>query len=234
MYTIYKHTLMLDCDHKGWSYIGMTKQPLKRRWKNGTGYPKTTQVVFARAIEKYGWDNFSHEILEEGIKTLREANKKEKYWIAYYHSFVGDPERKGYNCTVGGDGQAGHKHTAETKLKLHYSHLGKSHPWSEHQRQVMTDINKGKKLSIEIREKLSQSHKGKKQTEQTIEKIRKSHCKKVICLETGEIYNSFIEAGKSINRSAATISSCIRGKVKTAGGLHWKTYEEAKDENGII
>ena len=35
-YTIYKHTLILDCPHKGWSYIGQTHfKKVKIRWNSG-------------------------------------------------------------------------------------------------------------------------------------------------------------------------------------------------------
>jgi group I intron endonuclease len=230
LYTIYKHTLILDCAHKGWSYIGLTKQDLKRRWKNGTGYPKTTQPYFARAIEKYGWSNFSHEILETDINTLQEANEREKYWIAHYHSFIGDPNCRGYNCTAGGDGQEGHKHTEATKLKLHYSHLGKGHPWSDYQRQVMSSVHECRKVSEESRLRMSESHKGIEQTKQTKEKISKANSKKVICLETGEVFESFIAAGKSINKSQVAISNCVSGKLKTAGGFHWQIYNDSLEE----
>ena len=69
MYKIYKHTLTLDCPHKGWSYIGQTDNAEPNtRWQNGLGYKHCT--VFWRAIQKYGWDNFSHEIIEDGLETL--------------------------------------------------------------------------------------------------------------------------------------------------------------------
>lgn len=51
---------------------------------------------------------------------------------------------------------------------------------------------------------------------------KKAHDKKVMCVETGEIFDSFIAAAKSINRDKSGISACIRGKQKTCGGYHWK------------
>lgn len=100
-WVIYKHTLTLDCPHKGWSYIGQTRTPTKVRWKSGYGYTKNC-TIFYNAIQKYGWDSFTHEIIEDGITTLAQANEREKYWIARYHTFIRDPECKGYNMTPGG------------------------------------------------------------------------------------------------------------------------------------
>lgn len=97
IWVIYKHTNKIN----GKSYIGQTRTPTKVRWKSGFGYSKN-QAVFANAIEKYGWDNFEHEIIETGIKSLEAANAREKYWIAHYHTYINDPECNGYNMTPGG------------------------------------------------------------------------------------------------------------------------------------
>ena len=55
-----------------------------------------------------------------------------------------------------------------------------------------------------------------------------SFAKKVICLETGEIYNSLTEAAKAVNRSTGNISDCLAGRKKTTGGYHWAYYEDEK------
>ena len=96
-YTIYRHTLMLDCPHKGWSYIGQTHfKNVKIRWNSGKNYK--TSRRFYRAIQKYGWDSFEHTILETNIKTRAEANKLEKYYIKFYNTI-----ENGYNISSGGD-----------------------------------------------------------------------------------------------------------------------------------
>lgn len=97
MWIIYKHTNNIN----GKVYIGLTKQDPHKRWAGGLGY--YTQPTFFNAIKKYGWQNFSHEIVEEKIPTLSEANKKEQYWIKKEHSYIRDPKCNGYNMTIGGD-----------------------------------------------------------------------------------------------------------------------------------
>lgn len=98
-YIIYKHTLMLKCEHKGWSYIGQTIQEPKRRWKSGSSY---RDQVFGKAIKKYGWDNFEHSILKDNILTVEEANYWEEYYIKKYHTYVYDKNCRGYNVSPGG------------------------------------------------------------------------------------------------------------------------------------
>lgn len=45
---------------------------------------------------------------------------------------------------------------------------------------------------------------------------------KVRCVELDMCFNSMKEAGKYINRSLASISACLNGRAKTAGGYHWE------------
>ena len=57
-YNVYKHTNLIN--HK--SYIGITSQKCENRWGiNGKGYE--LQPKFYHAIQKYGWNNFQHDIL---------------------------------------------------------------------------------------------------------------------------------------------------------------------------
>lgn len=91
VYCVYCHTNLINNK----KYIGITSQLPNHRWgKDGNGYKG--QLKFYRAIQKYGWDNFSHEILFENL-TLEDANEKEKELIKTY-----DTVKKGYNVTLGG------------------------------------------------------------------------------------------------------------------------------------
>lgn len=45
--------------------MGITSQNIKVRWQNGRGYFKCK--VFKRAIDKYGWDNFQHNIIASNL-----------------------------------------------------------------------------------------------------------------------------------------------------------------------
>lgn len=56
------------------------------------------------------------------------------------------------------------------------------------------------------------------------------NCKKVICLETKQIFNSEKEASLYIKRNASNLKECCKGNRKTCGGYHWAWYEVM--ENG--
>ena len=54
------------------------------------------QPKFYRAISKYGWEAFNHEILEYCI-SAEHANLRERYYIAKFNSI-----NYGYNTSLGG------------------------------------------------------------------------------------------------------------------------------------
>lgn len=203
-------------------YIGLSKNAIKR-WRNGYGYLNNHHKVFAAAIKQCGgietWNTaWIHEIIEEDIGSIEKANEREKYWIAYYHTYIGDPKCWGYNCTTGGDGTTGRI----------MSDLEKE--WRRQQRLGTT-------LSEATKQRMSKTRKGKKQhlTEKKLKALQKASVamieankKKVKCIETGVTYNSLTEASKQNNIPKETIGACCRGKQKTAWGLHWEYIEKEK------
>lgn len=97
-WTVYKHVSPNDK-----VYIGITSNVI-RRWAASGYYYHLSDTLFSRALKKYGWDNFQHVVIQEGL-TKEEACNMEKELIAYY-------KVKGisYNLTDGGEGYAG-KHS---------------------------------------------------------------------------------------------------------------------------
>ena len=223
-YFVYKHTTPSKK-----VYIGITGQcDPNRRWQNGVGY--RTQPYFSRAIEKYGWGRITHEILFSGL-TKEEAEAKEIELIAKYQST--DP-RYGYNCENGGNCIGTHSET--TRKKISQAQMGKkNHMYGKH------SWSYGKKMSAELCEKnrlahigLPAANKGKPMSEEQKAKLRKpktdEHKKKlseaksvaVICIETGERFDSGKAAGEAKGISRGSIAYVVKGKRKTAGGYHWK------------
>lgn len=49
----------------------------------------------------------------------------------------------------------------------------------------------------------------------------------VVCLETGEQYPSVREASRQSGVDLPSISNCLNGKRKTAGGFHWRKVTES-------
>lgn len=85
-------------------YIGQTIQnPANRKRQHINSSfdesDKDYNALFHQKIREYGIDNFSFEVLET-VSDISLLDEKEKYWIAYYKSFVRDGN--GYNLTRGG------------------------------------------------------------------------------------------------------------------------------------
>ena len=58
------------------------------------------------------------------------------------------------------------------------------------------------------------------------ERVGKSLSKKVICITTGEIFNSMREACRKYNISVGSMTECCQGKRKTVGGYKWEYFKE--------
>lgn len=194
LYTVYKHTAP-----NGKVYIGITKRNPVSRWCNGYGY--RSQKVFFRAIEKYGWDNFRHEILFSGL-SKEQAEAKEIDLISQYKAC----EREyGYNVEYGG--MCGEKHSDETRHKISIANKGRS-PWA-----------KGQHFTQQHKERLRESNLHKQK-----------NAKKVLQMtDMGEVlgeYESIRDAERKTGVHRRSIAFCLDGTNKHAGGFIWKEVNE--------
>ena len=216
-YFVYKHT----CPN-GKIYIGITSQRLKKRWQNGRGY--LNNDYFSKAIAKYGWENFEHEIIFNNL-SKEEAEKEEIKLISMYKS---NQRKYGYNIENGGNSIG--KHSDETNKKIGMANSGK-HP-SEEARMKMSLSHKGqpsswkgKHHSEEAREKMRLAKIGKQRGPISVE-TKKKKSKPVICIETGKVYFGIKEAERQTGISSKLISRVCLGKRKKAGNYHWKYVSE--------
>lgn len=53
------------------------------------------------------------------------------------------------------------------------------------------------------------------------DKIKTSN-KRVMCVETGEVFESIKEANVKYGFNVANICACCKGRLKSANGFHWK------------
>ena len=232
---IYKITNLIN----GKIYVGQTTKTIDQRFKE---HCKTTSGCRAlkNAIKKYGSGNFSIEIVEE-CDNLDDLNVREKYWIKIYNSLVPN----GYNIQTGGEN---HTVTDETRRIISNKVSGKNNPFygkkhSAETIEYLRKINTGKKQSEETRQKRANKELGKlnhfygkthsSESRKKISETRKNYtgnkhprCKKVICVETGKVYSYIRLAQIETGINESHICNCCKGKLKTAGGFHWKYFEE--------
>ena len=57
------------------------------------------------------------------------------------------------------------------------------------------------------------------------------HPKKVLCVETGEIFDSITEASLAFDMDRGGITRTCMGKQRTGGGLHWEYVDTKLSKN---
>ena len=129
-YCVYCHINKIN----GKRYIGLTgeENPTDRWGANGINYKQCP--CFYNAIQKYGWNNFEHIILQNNL-TAEEAVELERKYIQLYNTM----SPNGYNLTGGGELKK--VISEETRKKLRISHLG--HKWTEKQKKNASTSRKG-------------------------------------------------------------------------------------------
>ncbi|MBQ7475830.1 MAG: GIY-YIG nuclease family protein [Selenomonadaceae bacterium] len=195
MICIYKITNTVTGDF----YIGQTIDFHERELQ----HKRDPQPKMRDDVEKYGWDAFKFEVVEECSR--EELNEKENYYITEL-----DPAYntiKIHNWT----------HTPETCKKISEALLG--HPTAPESCAKMSEKRLGVTLSDEHKEKCRQKSLG-----------NKSRSKAVVCIETGKVYPNMKIAAAEIGIVPSAISGVIRGVNITAGGYHWRYADESAEQ----
>ena len=220
MYTVYQHKNKIN----GKIYIGITSQKPEQRWRNGEGYKSSPH--FYSAIQKYGWDNFEHNILFVEL-TKEQACLKEQELIKEFNSMN---REYGYNSTSGGDIFVMNE---ETKQKISQALMGNQnnlgHSCSEEKKKKISEAQKGREFTEEHKQKLSEAAKNRhvpcsEEKKQTLKE--KSHKKPVYCEELNKVFESVQECGRQLGIPATSITKLCNGRGKTLKGYHLRYYND--------
>jgi group I intron endonuclease len=186
-------------------YIGQTTQSLTERlWQHSHRSPSQShRSAIYNAIIKYGIEAFTIEQIDTAI-SIANLNLLEIKYIAQYNSL----SPNGYNLLKGGDNKECH---IETKAKI--SETLKGRPIKNR----MNGAPKGRKVSDERKAMISATMTGVSQPWKY---------KKVLVVETGEVFESVNAAAKAlgINRPALS-SALINGSRNRKTGFTFKFAE---------
>lgn len=173
------------------------------------------------AIEKYGFECWEIDKQFDTADNLETLNKLEDLYIRSYQTVL---RSKGYNNKFGGDSNL---MLEETKIKI--SQKAKLRTGSKnsfygrkHSAKTIESIRAkqtGKKYSIE-----TNSKKGKQGNEH-------NNSKKVVCLNTKEIFSYMGDACIKYDLSRGHLTSCCKGDRKSCGNVNgeklvWKYYDD--------
>lgn len=238
-YKVYRHIFP-----NGKMYVGITCQPLEKRFANGKGYKKCPKMH--NAILKYGWHNVEHELLLDHL-TKPEAEEKEIELIAFYGSV-----ENGYNTDHGGNATG--THSAETRAKISAGNKGlKKPPATEERKRVLSEKNTGSRNPFfgqhhseetKARQSLfmkgNQYNKGNHHTEEfkrmKSEQMKRKYadggsprCKAVIRKDqngTEVRFTSLRAAAKAIGKSASALCAYVNGQSEYCG-YDWRYANDA-------
>ncbi len=216
-------------------YVGITKMSPTKRWgKNGSGYTRSHKSIFGRAIEKYGWENFNHEIFASNLSKERACTLE----TILIETLRTRDKRFGYNVQLGGQlGNAGVVFSEESKTKMREAKKGKRLT-EDHKRHISEGLkghkpasfteeskaklrlaNTGKCLSDETKTKISNALTGIIRSEETRQKMSNNHANKhgVFCPELNECFDTMTDAYEKYGIPRSNIDKCIKGERKSAG-----------------
>ena len=227
-------------------YFGITKNRVQERWeKNGRGYKKSSRI--RKAFDKYGWNNFEHFIVIDKL-TYTEAVQYEEDFIRIFDT---TNNKFGYNVDKGGrdctprfctkkrmEKEGLIKPVIHLETMIEYADSSAASYYTGYKAESIRRTCNSKKFL------LFNSHWMFKEdfvklTSQDIEEILKIKPKnymhdnrKVVCLETLEIFENAEQAQKSYSSTTETcIGACCKHTDPnriTAGGVHWLYLSEYK------
>lgn len=149
-YIVYRHTAP-----SGKSYIGITTKSIRERIRGGYNH----NIFMKRAIEKYGWENITTEIISDHA-TREEASLLEAYYI---ESLETRDHTKGYNIEEGGVKRK--SYSEETRRKISEAAKKRHRPCSEETRVKLISIAKGKAVrNVDTGEEYSSAREAFRQT----------------------------------------------------------------------
>lgn len=241
-FIVYVHTNKID----GKRYVGITRQTAERRWGHGSGYSRNPK--FYHAIQKYGWDNFTHEVVLSGL-TQEEAEQEE---VRLIKELKTSDREFGYNLDNGGRGpkryteelkqkisESGKKRFQRPEERLKSSLSARRRNQDEEKFKRICEGNRKRWLREEEHQKISDglsdyySNNPERKTQISEERRRffaehpeKKPSKKVVQITTeGEIvkvWESLTLASETLNINIQNISAVCRHKRATTGGYKWE------------
>lgn len=195
--------------------------------------------------DMYNTHNCDTRIVLDNLSE-EEAFEKEIELIGYYRE---NTDYRLTNMTDGGEGTSGWIPSDEFKIKQSKIH---KEQWNDiNYREKMLKIRNSENSpykTTEFREKISNIVSGKNnpnynnrwsdEQKEHLSIVRKElkiaagnnnpNCKKIICLETGEVFSTIKDAQMKYDvKSETSFSVALKNKQKTAAGLHWRYFDES-------
>lgn len=213
-------------------YVGVTSNLARRKKQHFYNMQHKTHdnTHLVNAMNKY--DDLEFVVLHKNISKTDAYSCEE-----FYRPVPGI----GWNIKAGGF--SGHEISETTKIKISnaqkgiLNHMfGKTH--TEKAKAAISAGNKGKSRSQEFRDKIKKARTGYVTSSTTKQKLRALNlegnnpkAKKVLCIETGCIYDSVSQAASTVGIHYPGIVKVCNNQQRTAGGYTWTYNIEYKHKS---
>ena len=190
-------------------YIGQTIMAPMQRWQKHKSDARLNKPYpLYKAMNKYGINNFSFEVLEE--VDIEQLDEKERYYINLYNSYINFENSNGYNATLGGSDGNHYFNPCVDEIVKYAQHMTINQMANHFEVAYTTMKNYLSNHNIQA-QKSSTSAKSIAQ----------------IDINTGEIiqiFPSIASAARFFNKNPnnSGIKDVLKGKNKTAYGYKWK------------
>lgn len=192
----------------GKKYIGQTTRTIQERFREHSRQaymPENDSRPICRAIRKYGIENFEIEQLEETDNSL--LNEREIYWIQELQTYG----KGGYNATKGGDGHC----TYDVDDFIHLYNMGYSCNAIAKKlgcnRPTVTRILKANGVVLRSNKRSVSQYDLAGNYIQSFKTIK----------EAAKWIIEYICPNDSVDSISSAITSCCKGKYKSARGYKW-------------
>lgn len=175
-----------------------------------------------KSFLKYGVENHVFEVIEEC--KINNLNIRERFWQDNYNA-IG---KNGLNCLLTKTSNKNQVISIETKLKLsivskgvkkslsHSKNISKSKLGSKNGMYGKIPVNKGIKMSDELKIKVSESLKGRKSHRKGIKTNKNSHNSLIVLdINTGVFYYSVKEIANLFKIDLGCLHANLKRKYKT-------------------
>lgn len=222
----------------GKGYIGQTSLTVEVRFQQHLKSSRAgSRCPLHAAIRKYGKENFS--VVQVASCDVYLLSHLETHFIVAFDTYA--PDGKGYNQTLGGEGQNGLKHSEATKAKLSANtkswiavnghpmkgknHRAESIARMSEMRKGMPGKNLGKKFgphTQEHRQKISEGNKGKEFTPERRRRISEALKGRAFTPETISKLSESHKGKKASDETRLKMSQARKGKKRAPFSEEWK------------
>lgn len=216
-YIVYIHTNTQNNK----KYIGITSRKPEIRWGHeGNGY--ALQPKFFNAIKKYGWDNFTHEIICKNLNQ-QEAKELETYYIDLYNSI-----ENGYNILREGiDSYPRFKPVYCVTTQTKYPSIKEAALKNDCLPTQIIENCKGKRGPVKGLQWTYWDLELNQPKDYTLFVPKeKANAQAIYCIELKTIYPTINKASQILSIDKRSLQKALKGERNGAGGFHFvKTNE---------